>query len=329
MDIAEIKSQEDFNNLSSLQEPASFLQSWQWKNFQEEQGNKVFCLSLKERGEFLSAGLFIKKRLLFNKNYLYCPRGPVTGPKHKNENHAEYLFSFLNQVKNFTRKEKIVFVRFEPLLETNKINFNSSYIKKTIAIQPGKTLILDLAFSENELLEKMHSKTRYNIRLAAKKGVKVKELGSDQFDSFWDLMQKTSQRDGFRLHPKKHYESLFKSRDNLVKIFAAIYEDKIIAVNMVSFFANTATYVHGASDYEFRKLMAPYALQWHCIKKSKELGYKYYDFYGIDEEKWPGVTRFKKGFGGRVLEYPGTFDFIISKNWYFFYNILRKLRRMF
>jgi len=69
-------------------------------------------------------------------------------------------------------------------------------------------------------------------------------------------------------------------------------------------------------------------LQWHLISTAQKYGYKYYDFYGISEIKWPGVTRFKTGFGGEVVNYPGTFDYIISPFWYKIYNFLRRLRRL-
>jgi lipid II:glycine glycyltransferase (peptidoglycan interpeptide bridge formation enzyme) len=73
--------------------------------------------------------------------------------------------------------------------------------------------------------------------------------------------------------------------------------------------------------------MAPYLLQWHAIRLGKARGCKFYDFFGIDEDKWPGVTRFKKGFGGDVKIYPGTFDLIFSQAWYGIYSWLRKIRR--
>jgi lipid II:glycine glycyltransferase (peptidoglycan interpeptide bridge formation enzyme) len=73
--------------------------------------------------------------------------------------------------------------------------------------------------------------------------------------------------------------------------------------------------------------MAPYLLQWEIIKKAKAAGCKYYDFFGIDEKKWPGVTRFKHGFSGEEIKYPGTFDMIFNLTSYNLYRILRAIRR--
>jgi lipid II:glycine glycyltransferase (peptidoglycan interpeptide bridge formation enzyme) len=73
--------------------------------------------------------------------------------------------------------------------------------------------------------------------------------------------------------------------------------------------------------------MAPHLLQWHQIKYAKEKGFELYDFWGFDEKRWPGVSRFKLGFGGQTTKYPGTFDLILNKLWYFFYKIARKTLR--
>jgi lipid II:glycine glycyltransferase (peptidoglycan interpeptide bridge formation enzyme) len=141
-------------------------------------------------------------------------------------------------------------------------------------------------------------------------------------------MSMTGERDAFRIHDKKHYKNMLGASEN-IKLFFATYEGKNIAAGLFCFFGNRVTYMHGASDNEARNLMAPYLLQWEIIKRAKKEAYKYYDFYGIDEKKWPGVTRFKVGFGGFVKEYPGTYDFIFRPAIYNFYEQLRKLKRSF
>jgi lipid II:glycine glycyltransferase (peptidoglycan interpeptide bridge formation enzyme) len=113
--------------------------------------------------------------------------------------------------------------------------------------------------------------------------------------------------------------------ENNLKLFIAEYEDRIIAANIVMFFGNRAVYLHGASSNECRNLMAPYLLQWEQIKEAKKQGCEIYDFWGIDEKKWPGVTRFKKGFGGEEIDYSGTFDFIFDKTWYEIYKIAKRI----
>ena len=112
-----------------------------------------------------------------------------------------------------------------------------------------------------------------------------------------------------------------------LKLFLAEYQKEIIAGGIFAFFGQAVTYLHGASANQYRNVMAPHLLQWHLISLAKKLGYRHYDFFGINEVKWPGVTRFKKGFGGRVVEYPGTFDLIFQPAWYNFYKTGRRIRR--
>jgi lipid II:glycine glycyltransferase (peptidoglycan interpeptide bridge formation enzyme) len=107
----------------------------------------------------------------------------------------------------------------------------------------------------------------------------------------------------------------------------------IIAANLMVFYGDTATYLHGASNYAFRALMAPNLLQWNLIQEAKKRGFKYYDFHGIapnenPKHPWAGVTRFKKGFGGEIANYPGTYDFIYETGWYKIYKLFRKINRL-
>lgn len=330
MKLIEIKDREKINNFVSSQEQSQFLESWEWGEFNKGIGFRVKRVGVEEKGELVGTAVLIEKRLPLGMKYWYCPRGPVI---RGSQNVDRILIFLFEELKRKSKFEKIIFLRFEP-----RSTINDPRAKKTIDVQPSKTLILDLTRSEEEILKDMHQKTRYNIRLAGKKGVEVVEASQDEFDEWWKIMEETRTRDQFRLHSKDYYYNQLgitrlnpAKRANYelkIKLIIAKYKGEIIAGNIVAFFGDTATYVHGASSNKFRNIMAPYALQWHCIKQAKELGYKYYDFNGIDENKWPGVTRFKKGFGGEEINYPGTFDLVFSKVWYFIYKVIRKLRRM-
>jgi lipid II:glycine glycyltransferase (peptidoglycan interpeptide bridge formation enzyme) len=198
-------------------------------------------------------------------------------------------------------------------------------IRRSLDVQVSKTIILDLSKTEDKLLKEMHQKTRYNIRLAEKKGVKIREAAEGEFEKFWELMSQTVNRDGFRLHEKDYYEKMIEVDG--VKLFLGEAENKILCSGIFSFFGDTAVYLHGASSNENRELMAPHILQWELARRAKALGFKYYDFFGVDEKKWPGVTRFKRGFGGKEVNYPGTFDVIFDIFKYDGYKVLRFVRR--
>ncbi len=311
----------ELNDFLSKQKYSQFLQSFEWGEFQEILGNKVFRLGVEENKELIAVATLVKKYLPGQKikSYFFCPRGPVF--KSDNKKYIKFLF---NEIKKIAKKENVVFLRFEPEQEIKNKEFS---IKKTIDIQPKKTLILDISKEKEDILKNMHQKTRYNIRLAERKGVEVSELKDLELNEFWKIIEETSKRDGFRSHPREYYEKMFNFNKDFLKFYVARYEGKIISCLIAVFSGNMATYTHGASSNNNRNVMAPYLLQWHAICKSKEKGYKYYDFHGIDEEKWPGVTRFKKGFNGSEMSYSGTFDLVFDKSWYFLYKFVRWVRR--
>lgn len=294
-----------------------FLQSWFWGETTISGKEEVERFGAEDRGELVAVATVIKKPLFGPFSYWYIPRGP--------QGDRQGVEFILQELKK--KKPKAVFLRFEPedYVHDKEVIKN---LVKTVDWQPAKTLMLDLGGSEEELLGAMHQKTRYNIRLAEKKGVTVREGKNSEADfrEFWRLMSLTGERDGFRLHSFSHYQRLLEANKN-IKLFFASYQGKNIATGLFCFFSGRVTYLHGASDSEARNLMAPYLLQWELIKQAKKEGFRYYDFYGISEEKWPGVTRFKLGFGGFTKDYPGTHDFVFRPAVYHFYEFLRQARR--
>ena len=318
-------SQNDFDLFNDAVKSSEFLQTYSWGEFQKNVYSGVFRYGLKVNGELVVIATFIKKLLPFKKAYLYSPKGPIINCKVQNRN-CEFLNIFLDGVIN--EHSNVLFLRIEPEYQIKNPKYQ---IQKTIDIQPAKTIRLDLLKTEDNLLALMHQKTRYNIRLASKKGLVVREGKLDDFNVFWRLMQETGERDSFRLHSRSYYERMLKELNNRVdlkvKMFIVFDEDVAIAVGLFVFCGEVATYLHGASASVGRNLMAPYLLQWTMIKVAKKNNYKYYDFYGVDEKKWPGVTRFKRGFGGNEIECCGTFDLVVSSLWYKIYNTIRMLKR--
>lgn len=251
---------------------------------------------------------------------------------------ASYNPQILSEVKEIAQEIKAMFFKFEPMMEDarqvdvlEKVGFK----KSAKFIQPQSTIVMDLKKTEEELLVGMHPKTRYNIRVAQKNGVQIRQLENieEDYEIFWNLLQKTAERDKFFTHEKEYYRvllSFFGMGDGVesraaCKIFLAEQNGKILAGAIVLFFENQAYYLHGASDYGHRNLMAPYQLHWEIIKEAKKQNYETYDFWGIDEKKWPGVTRFKRGFGGREVNYIGSYDFVLNKISYFFYTLKGKI----
>lgn len=326
MQIIKINDKKQLNDFVGGEKHAQFLQSFEWGEFQKEVNGIIWRIgAVEDDGRLVASAKLVKKQLPMGRSYFYCGRGPVIGEMKQATAIMNELF---NTIKELATEEGVMFLRFEPTNEFQIANFNFP-IYKTVDVQPSQTLILDLTKSEDEILQAMHQKTRYNIRLAEKRGVKIVEAGIDRFEEFWQLLVSTGDRDEFNLHGRSYYQDMLKMDNSFVKLLFAEYQGKPLAGNLVVFFGDTATYIHGGSSNDNREVMAPYAMQWQTIKLAKQAGYKYYDFHGIDETKWPGVTRFKMGFGGQTVKYPGTFDLVYDDAWYNIYKMIRKVRRTF
>jgi lipid II:glycine glycyltransferase (peptidoglycan interpeptide bridge formation enzyme) len=342
---------EIWNEFVVQHKPVQFLQSFEWAEFQQILARKIFRL----KGGW-GQSLVVKYQLPLGKSYFYSPRGPLLSNWDK-----EIIAEFQKQIKELAIREKVIFFRFElPTLlkfwSEGEQNFLTKWsiptseamsglsLRRIADVQPSKTIILDLSKSETEIISAMHPKTRYNIRLAERRGIKIREGKPEEIEIFLNLLSKTAKRDNFRSHPDNYYRQLVKTGSNFIKLFLAEHHgsapltarNKVLAANLIVFFADTVTYLHGASDDEFKNFMAPHLLQWEVIRQAKHNGYRFYDFWGIDEKKWPGVTRFKMGFvnaddpersrrSGQVIEYPGTFDLVFDKFWYQLYNLGKKL----
>ena len=314
--LADAAELDNFLIKTARKNGAEFLQSWTWGEIVRAEGQAIIRLGARDdaSGSPLRAvATLIKTPLFGGYFYYYTPRGPIGD----NEAAAFLLSEFIKI------EPQALFCRFEPEI---KAEFNRR-IYQTLSLQPAKTLFLDLSQSEEELLARMHQKTRYNIRLAEKKGVIIIEGGSDGISEWERLARLTGERDGFRLHETAHYANLLRAGEGKIKLYFARYDGKNVAAALFSYFGSRATYLHGASDNVARALMAPYLLQWSAIRAAKKAGFAYYDFYGIDVRKWPGVTRFKQGFGGRVVDYPGTFDLVYRPFIYNLYLLARQIRR--
>lgn len=295
-----------------------FLQSKEWAEFQRSLGREVF----EYEKEGISAKI-IKHDLPFKKNYLYIPHGPEMDFNQMTGGFKNPVANFVKWLHELGKAQKAIFIKAEPLIDSVAQALAEHKFKKSKKeIQPSKTVIVDLTKSEDELLDAMHHKTRYNINVADRHNVVVSEDGD--IEEFLKLLKKTAKRDRFNPHPADYYKKLFNCNGLETKLFFAKYNDHLIAAALVLIYGNTGYYLHGASDYNYRNLMAPHALHWHIIKQLKAEGLEQYDLWGINPRKWPGVTRFKLGWGGRTVEYPGSFDLPLSGFWYLIYKIARK-----
>ena len=328
-----------------------FLLSPEWTEIVKEEHQGATCLAVVddfapvnpdnlEAAKILALIVISQRSLSRGFFYWYAPRGPLLRSDLSREKSAEVIKFLFHGIKRLN--QKAVFLKVEPA-SADETFWRSVFpsrllsgifrVRRAQDIQPRETIVLNLRKTEDELLAAMHQKARYNIRLAQKKGVKIISGQPGDFEEFWRLMTVTGGRDGFRLHDKEHYRRLFSlsqktlpDKPAFVQVFFSEYEGKKIATALMSFWGRRATYLHGGSDNDFREVMAPYLLQWEMICRAKKEGALLYDFYGISEKKWPGVTRFKRGFGGEERIYPGVFDIVFRAAMYRCYRLLKLVR---
>lgn len=337
-------SREEWNEFI-VRHGGSFLQSFQWAEFQKSAGNTVARVMVKKDGITVLCANGIRHALPFRKAYWYVPYGPVIS---KEERYNEELVRFF--IEHFTKDagKDAIFLKIEPEEKSERELFALKSVP-SVAAQPQETVLIDCSLSEEELLAQMKPKTRYNIKVAQRHGVKIVSP-DDQTkldpEIFLSLLSLTAERHHFRTHIVAYYRTMLETlmpkegaaaRNACVaRLFFAQYGGEVVACALVMFFGKRATYVHGASTIAQKNVMAPYALHWEIMKYAKQAGYAEYDLWGVatdrssDEikRKWGGFSRFKLGFGGTVAERPGAYDFPLRPLWYTIYTGAKKAARI-
>lgn len=292
---------------------------WQhpiWEGFQKKSGRKTHWIKTRK-----AQALLVKREMPLGLSWLEIPRGPLFEDQ-------KSLNELLKEIKKFGKKEKAVFVRMSPFNFYFPANLPS--IRNTeFDHHPQTSLIIELNQTEEEILKQMKQKGRYNIKVAQKHGIKVKV--SDQADVFYELLTTTGARDRFGIHEVGYYKNMLEAMPDHAQLLLAFHGDRVIAGGIFVYLDNYGIYYYGASDNNYRNMMAPYLLQWEAIKEAKKRGCNRYDFLGIAPEgaknhPWKGVTEFKKKFGGRVVNYPIAKDMVLRPFWYLIYRLYKKLR---
>lgn len=337
MKLIELTEQdkEQYTHFAENQESGSFLQSWEWGQWQESLGREVKRFKIEgESQEWLGSVQLVKMALPLKRHYWYAPYGPVI---------SESCEAFeVDECIKLLKQKFIgeVFIRIEPKLEIPGI---LQYAKKSFFnVQPGSTLVLNLEQPEEQLLEQMHHKTRYNIRLAEKRGVKIeKEFAISAGHGLFyketiDLIIKTAERRKFRSFGRQYYDRLvnFFALHHQAKLklhlYKAVYKDNLLSSSIMIDYGKTRTYLVGGSSLEYKNVMAPFLMHFRAFMDAKQEGLGFYDFWGTETSsgKTPGFVRFKLGFGGGQKKYPGAYDIVLSKKRYGFYQLVRFLNRL-
>jgi len=302
----------------------NLLQTSQWGALKSEFGWDWDLVTVGDP-EMPQAGAMVLYRPLPLKlgTIAYVPRGPLVDWED-----MALVRELLDRVHRVVRRRRAWACWLEPeaLDGTQAVAtlVALAYRPSSRTIQPRSTILVDLAPDEDDILKAMKSKTRYNIRLAARKGVTVRMGTVDDIDVFYALMTETGERDEFGVHTAAYYKRSFELFDarGQVGLFLAEYEGEPLAGILAFVVGKKAWYISGASSNRHRNLMPAYAVQWAAMQWAKSLGCRVYDLWGIpdadkatleaefterSDELW-GVYRFKRGFGGQVVRYVGLWE---------------------
>lgn len=319
----------------------TFHQSWEWGQMQQLLDVSYWRFVAVEEEVFQAVFLVLKRELPLGKGWLYVPRGPLV-----REDKRHYVWGDIQRrLVELSKEEKALFIKVDPayLLTTEEGEVSESFLqehawqKSDREVQPKNTILFPLDPSENDLLGVMHKKTRYNIRLAEKKGVSISfHTSLDAVDTFLELAQSVKQRGGFHYHPANYYRAMLSALGaaGMIEIAIARYNNEPLAAHLMVYAGDTATYVHGASSMKYRSVMAPQYTYWETIRRAKERGHRVYDFFGVapanagDNHPWSGITRIKEGFGGQRVEYIGGYDYVVDESMFVLFNAARNLRQL-
>jgi lipid II:glycine glycyltransferase (peptidoglycan interpeptide bridge formation enzyme) len=292
------------------------LQSWEWGELKECTGWRAIRLALREGEEYRAAAQVLIRDLPYGSGRLaYVPKGPVL-----DYGDPALLAFVLAVLRDLAAAEGVISLKIEPELTEPYPHLSELLdrgLRPAAPVQMRSTIWVDLSPAEDEILARQKQKTRYNIRLAARKGVTVTKGTLDDLPAWYRMFATTAARDRFSIHGQEYYRQVLEilGESGTASLLLARHDGDLLAGIIVFAFGRRALYMYGASGNEKRNLMAPYLVQWEGMRWAKNRGACVYDLWGIpdrldeQEDLW-GVYRHKRGYGGEIVHYIGAFDLV-------------------
>jgi lipid II:glycine glycyltransferase (peptidoglycan interpeptide bridge formation enzyme) len=310
------------------------LQSWEWGEFRTKTGLKIERIGFFDNGKLLKAlQVTFHPIPVFGKNAGYVPKGDLPDDDQ------------LAALQQLGKQNNALFIKLEPNVNQpvdspSAHDSIEAYLEKNDA-KPGRplftkyTYILDLSKTEEELFANLSSKTRYNVNVAAKKGVTITENSSAEgMENYLKVLEQTTERQGFYAHGPEYFRTMWEvlGKSGMIRIFHAVYEGKILVAWIMFMFNGVLYYPYGASVREHRDVMASNLMMWEMIRFGKNNGCTSFDMWGSlgpnpdEKHPWYGFHRFKKGYGGVLNQSIGTYDLILDHAQYPIFKVVEDWR---
>ena len=310
-------------------EYSNYEQSFEFGKFKENVW-KTEYVYLEQNGKIVAGALILIRTVAKVFNIMYMPKGPIMDIYNKN-----LMTDFLKEVEPLAKKYNAFVLKMVPEIEytdelvdvckDNKLKVRSEFKSGLEHMQVQQNMVLDIKDkSEQQVLESFNQKTRYNVRLAERKGVTTRYSNSEEdLKKFFELMRITAIRDGISLRPYEYFKSLIEIYKDNARIYFAMYEGIEIAAALQIIWNDRVIYYYGASANENRNVMPCYKMQYDMIKWAIEEKCNYYDFGGISKKsKEDGLYRFKVGFtgDGGYKKYIGEIDKVYKPFKYYLFT---------
>jgi peptidoglycan pentaglycine glycine transferase (the first glycine) len=325
------------------------LQTWEWGDLKKMYGWEPLPQTWRDEQGKVNAAALVLQRIIYLKGIstglkvLYIPRGPILDWGNK-----DLREKVLADLQTLCRKQGAILLKMDPEVvigtgvpgsdaaqesplgaEITERLISNGWLFSSDQIQFRNTMMMDLTRTEEETLALMKQKTRYNLRLAQKKGIQIVRGTTADLSLLYRMYGETSMRDDFVIRPEKYYLDLWQlfMAHGMAQPFLAKIDDEVIAGMVLFYFGGRAWYLHGMSRPVHREKMPNYLLQWEAFRYAQQLGCGEYDMWGApdvfneSDSMWP-VFRFKEGLGGKVVRTIGAWDYAPNSGLYSLYTII-------
>lgn len=336
-------TEKEYENFASGHKNSNFLQAGFWTSVKKQWDN-CKIISRDSNGKVrASIQILIRKVPFLPYTIFYAPRGPIC-----DSNEIEGMLDLIEGSKQLAKKRKGIILITDPAFMADDKEFINNAKGAGFEIIPSKDgfdgIQKRFAFRLNienrtseEVFQAFHSKTRYNIRLATRKGVTSRLGTRDDLTKFHEIMKVTGERDEFGIRPLWYFQHMYDTiPEENMRLYVAEYQGNIIAGTIAIYYGDKVWYLYGASSNQHRNVMPNYLLQWNMILWAFEKKCRIYDFRGVSGNVTPddpqyGLYRFKKGFNGDFVEFMGEMQIVykpfLNKIIKLVEKIIKKIRR--